>query len=79
MTSIIYGQMLKVKINVMPTITVGSSARKCSSTMHGNEGSIVRQETDIASTRTDDVTHGSSYAGNKNAVRGEKKNTIEAQ
>lgn len=49
------------------------------STMHKNEDSIVRQETDIASVRTDDVTHGSSYAGNKNVVRREKKNTIETQ
>jgi len=47
--------------------------------MHRNEDSIIRQETDIASVRTDDVTHGSSYAGNKNVVRREKKNTIETQ
>lgn len=35
--------------------------------------SDVRQETDITSARTDDVTHGSSYAGNKNAVRRKEK------
>lgn len=48
--------------------------RKCASSW-----SDVRQETDITSARTDDVTHGSSYAGNKNAVRREKKNTMKTQ
>lgn len=66
-----------IKIDVMPTIKLSCTQLHPRSTMHGNEDSLgrfdVRQETDIASVRTDDVTHGSSYAGNKNAVRRGKK------
>jgi len=44
-----------------------------------HDWSGARRETDIASARATDVTHGSSSAGNKNAVRREKGDTMETQ